>query len=226
MCTIAYMQAQNIEEKTLKYSTFRSPRQVSAVDKIMGGQHIRSEELQKKILFEFEPFMEGYHKFRSLLERAKRMNLLIYDILDNQIGASYYNLKSKQIKREEFEECLAKGLKDLKAQLSKEDMIKVLDSLKQENDINTLTQALTFSQLSYEERKQVEAYYLSVINNFNITLKNSHDDVALSHRLEALQKQNKQLQEELERVIAHNHEEVEKAHSLNQLYLREVEALR
>lgn len=170
--------------------------------------------------------MQGYHKFRSLLDRAKRLNLLIYDILDNQIGSSYHNYKMKNIKKEEFEDTLAKALKDLKASLSQEDMVKVLDTLKHENDLNTLTQALTFSELSYEDRKQVEAYYISIINSFNISVKNSNDDSALSHRLDSLQTQNKSLQEELERVIAHNHEEVDKAHSLNQLYLREVEALR
>lgn len=88
-------------------------------------------------------------------------------------------------------------------------MVKQLDQISCENDLNTLSQALTFSNLSYDDRKQVEQYYMNIINNLGVNLKVETSENVYKHKYEKMIKNNEELNEELERVIAHNHSEVE-----------------
>lgn len=54
--------------------------------------------------------------------------------------------------------------------MPKQNMVKSFDDLLGENDVHMLTQALIFSNLPFQERNQVENYYIKIINKMNTNL--------------------------------------------------------
>jgi len=72
-----------------------------------------------KIKFRFQPWSENGAQLNQIIESTKKLNLSIYDILDNQIGLAIYRRTKKEIKCEEFELIINEAMTTLKQKLSK-----------------------------------------------------------------------------------------------------------
>ena len=89
-----------------------------------------------KIKFRFQPWSENGDQLRDIMEANKKLNLSIYDILDNQIGLAIYRRTKKEIKCEEFEVMINDAMTSLKQKLSKQDMMKKMDRLEDEHELH------------------------------------------------------------------------------------------
>lgn len=67
-----------------------------------------------KIKFRFQPWSENGAQLNQIIESTKKLNLGIYDILDNQIGLAIYRRTKKEIKCEEFELIINEAMNTLK----------------------------------------------------------------------------------------------------------------
>ena len=83
----------------------------------------------------------------------------IYNVLDRSIGPAVAMRANREIKPEEFETKIRESLSVLKQTISKQNMIFDLDHLSQKNDIWHLEQAYIFSNLTPEQRREIENKY-------------------------------------------------------------------
>lgn len=194
-----------------------APRLPAVVRQLLsGGQQPASQSRQKKIMFEFKPFMDGCYKLKELVNKSIETNVDVYNVLDNQIGSAVYKRTNKQIKADEFEETIQEAMKVLKGRLSKASVLHALQTLLLESDAHMLHQALLFSNLPYEERRQVELHYQQLLKKLNLkTIETAADDSQgslVKQRYQLWQEQNEALTEEIEKVIAENGSLIEKQH--------------
>ena len=192
----------------------RVPAVVSQL--LSGAPQAVSPSRQKRIMFEFKPFMEGCYKLKELVNKSIETNVDVYNVLDNQIGSAVYKRSNKLIKCEEFEVVIQEAMKVLKGRLSKSNVLQSMQTLLLESDAHMLHQALLFSNLPYDERRQVELHYQQLLKKLNLkTIENAADDSQgslVKQRYQLWQEQNEALTEEIEKVIAENGSLIEKQH--------------
>jgi len=98
-------------------------KSLNIVDTILSGQLKDSAtSYQKKILFEFKPFMEGYYRFKEFLGQSMDVNLIVTSTIDTSIGSAVYRRKDKQIKSDEFEKLVYKGIDLIKTKMPKQNI--------------------------------------------------------------------------------------------------------
>ena len=108
--------------------------------------------------------MQSKAQYKSIIDRARRLNNQIYLILDEKISKNYLKKKRGQISADDLEQKVHEALQELRSTLSKESVIQNLNDLEKEYDIHMEGQELIFARLDPENRKNLRRKYFQVFH--------------------------------------------------------------
>ena len=112
-------------------------------------------------------------QYRSIIDRARRLNNQIYLILDEKISKNYLKKKRGQISADDLEQKVHEALQELRSTLSKESVIQNLNDLEKEYDIHMEGQELIFARLDPENRKDLRRKYFESIKKLDKAFQSS-----------------------------------------------------
>lgn len=88
-------------------------------------------------------------------------------MLDYKISKNYLKKKQGKISSDQMDQNIIEAIQELKAALSKDDIIRNLDDLEKEYDIHIKGQQLMFTKLNPEERRNLRQKYFEKIKKID-----------------------------------------------------------